>query len=569
MTNLRITLLVSLLFVGYLLFVAWQQDYAPAPPAQTQTESEPEPSAPGDPPPERVAQEPEARGDVPADLAAGRPEVTPEAADAPEAAAARGDRVVVESDVLRLVIDTRGGTVREAHLLAYPEEVDRPDVPVKLLDDSPERVFLAQSGLTGDEVVLPDHHATFSAAGERYALDPQDDAVTVPLTWRGEGVTVTKSYILRRGSYDVTLVHRVENASGGAFSGSHYRQLQRTPRRDGNGFSLTDPERYSYLGAAIYSPQDKFVEVSFDDMRKQPLSREITGGWAAMVQHYFFAAWIPEPEEPGHYYSRVFEPGGLPRYIIGAMTPRVSVADGASHEFRSRLYVGPKLQDELDDVAPGLGLTVDYGIFTILAQPLFWLLSLVHGFVGNWGWAIVVVTILIKLAFYKLTEAQYKSMAKLRKVQPRMQSLKERYGDDKQRLNQAMMELYKKEKVNPLGGCLPLLIQIPFLIAFYWVLLESVELRHAPWMLWITDLSAPDPYYILPLIMGASMFIQQKLTPTPSADPMQEKMMMILPLVFTVMFAFFQAGLVLYWTVNNVLSLAQQWYITRKIDAKA
>lgn len=564
MTNLRITLLVALLFVGYLLFAAWQRDYAPRPEPSQTTQQEVQEALPA------VDDEEPAREDGPSDVPQDVPALTQPAPQTPRAEeTAREEReVTVDTDVLRVIISMRGGTLREAHLKNYPVEVDQPDTPVQLLEGGPGKVFLAQSGLQGDPMRLPDHNTRFHAPQQRFELAPGLERISVPLTWTSDGITVTKTYTFTRGSYVVEVTETLENASGAPIRARQYRQLQRTPRLDGDGFSLTNPERYSYLGAAVYSPEDKFIEVDFEGMREQPFSREITGGWAAMVQHYFFAAWIPQAEQPNRYYSNVFEPGGPPRYIIGAMTPYATVAADGAHQFQTRLYLGPKLQGELEDVAPGLGLTVDYGIFTILAQPLFWLLAFVHRFVGNWGWAIVVVTILIKLAFYKLTETQYKSMAKLRKVQPRMQALKERYGDDKQKLNQAMMELYKQEKVNPLGGCLPLLIQIPFLIAFYWVLLESVELRQAPWMLWINDLSAPDPYYILPAVMGASMLIQQKLTPTPSADPVQEKMMMTLPLVFTVMFAFFQAGLVLYWTVNNVLSLAQQWYITRKIDAK-
>lgn len=575
MNNLRLTLFVALLFVGYLLWDAWQQDYGPSPePQSTETaettgQQTDRPSArpPADADPEPAEAD---GGDVPSDVAADLPEEgggdTPEAAPAGQGTDA--PRVTVETDVLRVVISGSGATMAEAYLLDYPVEVDRPDEPVQLLAQSPGNVFLAQSGLLSDDAEVPDHRARFTAERQRYVLDSGSTKLEVPFTWEANGIRVTKTYTFTRGSYVVDVTERVENAAGEPLTVNEYRQLQRTPRQDGGGFSLTNPERYSYFGAAVYSPEDHYIKVEFDEMAERRYNREITGGWAAMVQHYFFAAWLPPADEPNLYYSNVHEPGGLPRYIIGAMSPQVNIPSGESHAFDKRLYVGPKLQEELEEVAPGLELTVDYGIFTILAQPLFWLLSLVHSLVGNWGFAIIGVTILIRLAFYKLTETQFRSTAKMRKLQPKMKALKERYGDDKQKLNQAMMELYKKEKVNPLGGCLPLLVQIPFLIAFYWVLLESVELRQAPFMLWLNDLSSPDPYYILPLIMGATMFIQQKMTPMPTADPMQEKMMMMLPLVFTVMFAFFQSGLVLYWTVNNALSVAQQWFITRRIDAE-
>ena len=300
-------------------------------------------------------------------------------------------------------------------------------------------------------------------------------------------------------------------------------------------------------------------------MVEAKLDLDVKGGWIAMIQHYFLGAWIPLADISEHFFTNVL-PGG--RYVIGKYSPAVSVEDGATHGFSSSLFVGPKLQDTLAEIAPGLELTVDYGWLTFLSQPLFWLLEKLHGIFGNWGWAIIFLTILIKLAFFKLSEASYKSMANMRRMTPRMQALKDRYGSDKQRLNQAMMELYKKEKINPLGGCLPIIVQIPVFIALYWVLLESVELRQAPFILWMDNLSAADPYFVLPLIMGVSMFVQQKLNPAP-VDPMQAKIMMSLPVVFTIFFAFFPSGLVLYWVVNNLLSIAQQYYITRKIEQAA
>jgi YidC/Oxa1 family membrane protein insertase len=299
----------------------------------------------------------------------------------------------------------------------------------------------------------------------------------------------------------------------------------------------------------------------------EAFQRSTSGGWLAMIQHYFFAAWIPPAEQINTLSTQAFAPSGWPRYIARAVSPPVTVSPGQRHEFNSRLFVGPKLQEQLDDIAPGLQHTVNYGIFTVFSKPLFWLLSAIHNFVGNWGWAIIFLTVLIKLAFFKLTEAQYKSMARMRKLQPRVEALKERYGDDRQRMSQAMMEMYKKEKVNPLGGCLPILVQIPIFIALYWVLLESVELRQAPFIGWISNLSERDPYFILPALNAFFMIMTQRLTPTTGMDPMQAKMMKAMPLVFSVLFAFFPAGLVLYWATNAGLSLAQQWYITRKIAA--
>ena len=307
--------------------------------------------------------------------------------------------------------------------------------------------------------------------------------------------------------------------------------------------------------------------MDFEDIASEPYKRSVTGGWLSMVQHYFFTAWIPPETETNSYSTEIYSPEGFPRYIARAVSPTVDVAAGASHEFDSRLYVGPKLQDDLEEVAPGLVYTVNYGIFTVFSKPLFWLLSNIHKVVNNWGWAIVLLTVLIKLLFFKLTEAQYRSMARMRKLQPRIEQLKERYGDDRQRMSQAMMEMYKTEKVNPLGGCLPILVQIPIFIALYWVLLESVELRQAPFILWIDNLTARDPYFVLPVLNAAFMMMTQRLTPTAGMDPMQRKIMQFMPIGFSVMFAFFPAGLVLYWATNAGLSLAQQWYITRKIDA--
>ena len=394
------------------------------------------------------------------------------------------------------------------------------------------------------------------------------DELRVPLTWRDDsGLEVTKTFIFQRGLYEIEVRHTLTNNSPGTWSGSRYEQMQRAVAPDEDKGGLNDPGRYSFKGIGFYSPDEKFEKIDFDDVVSDPYQRSFANGWLAMIQHYFFAAWIPPAGQTNAYSTQEFNPGGLPRYIARAVSPVTDVAAGTTHEFSSRLYVGPKLQDELQDIAPGLEHTVNYGIFTVFSKPLFWLLSHIHSFVGNWGWAIVLLTVLIKLAFFKLTEAQYKSMARMRKLQPRIEALKERYGDDRQRMSQAMMEMYRKEKVNPLGGCLPILVQIPIFIALYWVLLESVELRQAPFVGWIDNLSKRDPYFILPALNAVFMILTQRLTPTAGMDPLQRKMMNAMPVVFSVMFAFFPAGLVLYWATNAGLSLAQQWYITRKIAA--
>ncbi len=548
MDNQRLILFIALSFVALLLWQAWQADYGhrpvtEAPPATEQAQR----SAPMAP------------NDVPAALG---PAATGQAAVVPAQdrnTLPSGQRVRVMTDLLDVKIDTIGGDVRQVDLLEYPIAADKPKQPVRLLSDNPSDLFIAQSGLlSSQQAEAPSHRAQYTAESAEYRLPAGSDELRVPLHWTSsQGLQVTKTYIFHRNSYVIDLVYELQNKGDAAWNGQLYRQLQRVDRP-------TDKSRfiYTYTGGVIYSAETKYEKIPFDKMHEAPLSQDLKDGWAAMIQHYFLAAWIPRPDQTHHYYSNVVDGS---RYILGVMDPEVTVAAGANMTLASRLVVGPKLQDRLAKIAPGLDLTVDYGRLTFIAQPLFWLLENIHKVVGNWGWSIIILTVLIKLAFYKLSETSYRSMANMRKLQPRLQALKERYGDDRQRLNQAMMEMYKKEKINPLGGCLPIVVQIPVFIALYWVLLESVEMRQANFMLWIHDLSSPDPYYVLPLIMGVSMLIQQKLNPSP-LDPIQQRVMMILPVMFTVFFAFFPAGLVIYWVVNNILSIAQQWVITRRIE---
>lgn len=555
MDNLRLFLFFALALVLLLIYQAWQADYGPASrPVPTEAAGE----ATGTDPAPAIAPD--------APQVAVAPEVPAPAVAAPGAhteAPGTQDLIEVETDVLRLHISPRGGTLIAAWLKDYPVSPDRPQGPFQLLKPEPPNLFLAQSGVIGSEPEkLPTHDALFAASAPRYTLSPGQDALTVELSWTHDsGVEVIKRYRFERGSYLVHLTQEVRNGADAPLAVRTYNQIQRT--------ELYDPEAssfiYTYTGGVYYSPEDKYEKVSFDDMRSRKLERKVTDGWIAMIQHYFLTAWIPESGTVQTFYTNVLPDG---RYVIGKYSEPLTLAPGASHAFETRVFVGPKLQDTLASIAPGLDLAVDYGWLTVLAQPIFWLLAKIHSLVGNWGWSIIILTVLIKLAFYKLSETSYKSMANMRKLTPRLQALKDRYGDDKQRLNQAMMDMYKKEKINPLGGCLPILVQIPVFIALYWVLLESVELRHAPFALWIDNLSAPDPYFVLPLIMGVSMYVQQKLNPPPP-DPIQAKVFMALPFVFTVFFAFFPAGLVLYWVVNNLLSIAQQWHITRNIERAA
>ncbi len=552
MDNQRVILFFALSFILLLLWQAWQKDYGEVQPPVAESSA------------------PAVEADVP-QTPAGEAQAGSSNASTPVPAAAlqseqqgvleKGQRIRVITDVLDVKIDTKGGDLREADLLAYPVSIQQPDVPFRLMDDSGQRIFIAQSGLLSQQGA-PDHHSEYRALQQEYRLQEGRDELRVPLVWEsGDGVTVTKTYVFHRDSYVVEVEHKVENNTARPWQGNQYRQFQRTePTSDEKPAFI-----YTYTGGVIYSPEEKYEKIKFDDMRKADLSRDIKGGWAAMIQHYFVGAWIPDQEEINHYYSKA--PEGRP-FVLGLVSPSREVQPGASTVFSSRIYVGPKEQKRLKEVAEGLDLTVDYGILTVIAKPIFWLMGYIHGVIGNWGWSIVVLTLLIKLMFYKLSETSYRSMANMRRLQPKIAALRERYGDDRQRMSQAMMELYKTEKINPLGGCLPMLVQIPVFIALYWVLLESVELRQAEFIFWIKDLSTKDPYYILPLLMGTTMFIQQKLNPPPP-DPIQAKVLMALPFIFTLFFAFFPSGLVLYWVSNSTLSILQQWYITRRIERAA
>jgi YidC/Oxa1 family membrane protein insertase len=581
MGNLRPVLLIGLVFLGYMIWVEWQRDYGPAPRPASQPGTEASTQAStqvgaqvgtdASALSERAPDVPSAADLPSADQQAAVPRPSPAGAEGQEsddAASAGGQpRIRVTTDVLELEIDALGGTVAAATLRQYPIDLDQPEQKVRLLEPAGAAMFIAQSGLLSQQPA-PNHTTPFQSARQDYTLQEGSDRLEVPLTWTAEtGQKVTKTLILYRGRYDLDVQYRLENGGSETWVGSRYDQLQRSVPADEESAGFTNPERYSFFGIGFYNPENKFEKLAFDDVGDSPFKATSRSGWLAMIQHYFFAAWIPPADEEATFSTQVIQADGWPRYIARVVSPARQVAPGGQLEFSSRLYLGPKLQDNLPDIAPGLEYTVNYGIFTVFSKPLFWLLEKIHDVVGNWGWAIVILTILIKAAFFKLTEAQYKSTARMRKLQPRIESLKERYGDDRQRMSQAMMELYKKEKVNPLGGCLPILVQIPIFIALYWVLLESVELRQAPFILWIDNLSVRDPYFVLPLLNAGFMFATQRLTPMVGMDPLQQKMMTMMPVVFSIMFAFFPAGLVLYWATNAGLSLAQQYYITRKIAA--
>jgi YidC/Oxa1 family membrane protein insertase len=562
MDNQRLLVWAAFGLMLWFTYQAWVQDYAVQPASQT------------GPAAEDVAVAPDgterSRGDLPADLpalpqgnnAAPRPEASggiPAEGGSDDASGV----VRVTTDVLDLEISTRGGTLQKATLLRYPVAKDRPDVLVQLLNPVSPDVGLIQTGLrTANEGPEPNHLAEFRSASTEYRLDGRDELL-VDLTWEdGQGLSVVKQFRFTRGSYIIGVQQTVANEGSVEWRGAEYAQIRRHSYPQER--SMFDVDSYSFHGPVVYDGE-RSSKLDRDDLLSDgPFTLSATNGWTASIQHHFLSAVVPAPATEQRYSVTIRDDLALSS-VIGS--PQ-AVAPGSSRSFDTALFVGPKLQSQLVQVSPTLKLTVDYGWLTILSEPLFWLLSKVHSVVGNWGVAIILVTILIKLVFYKLTETSGRSMAKMREIQPRMKALQERYKDDRQQLSQAMMELYKREKVNPAAGCLPILIQMPFFLAFYWVLLESVEMRQAPFALWITDLSSRDPYFILPLIMGAAMFFQQKLNPAP-ADPVQAKVMQIMPIVFTGFFAFFPSGLVLYWVTNTVLSIAQQWHINKVVGRES
>lgn len=544
MDNLRFVLLLIFAMLVLMLWEAWQMDYGPKPETKA------------------AAQQTPTKEELPVSVAGDTAKSNAQTeSSVPVIEAYASHIVTVKTDVYNLEIDTQGGTLRNLDLLHYPVEKNTPDTVMRLFNSDAEQLFLAQSGLISNSgsAVAPNHQTVLNAAQDRYELAADQNSLKVPLTWSdGQGLQYTKTYTFTRGSYVVNVEQKLVNNSEKPWSGRQYSQLLRKPYTDpkANTFIRT------YAGGVVYDEKDKYQKVEFEDMEEANLDRTTQGGWSAMIQHYFASAFIPPHDQENHFYTKK-----LPeqRYALGAYSAPVEVQPHGEAVLTAQLFAGPKIQPAMEAVAPGLELTVDYGWLTFIGKPIYWLLNKIHSLVNNWGFAILGVTLCIKLLFFKLSEASYRSMAKMRKLQPRLQQLKEHYADDRQRFNQEMMSLYKQEKVNPMGGCLPVLVQIPVFICLYWVLIETVELRQAPFALWLQDLTAQDPYYILPLLMGVTMWIQQKLNPT-SVDPIQAKVMKMFPIMFTVFFLFFPQGLVLYWVFNNSLSIVQQWYITRSIE---
>jgi YidC/Oxa1 family membrane protein insertase len=543
MGNHRVLLYFTLFFIIYMIWAQWQIEYGPKPaPAVVQ-----EKTADG------VIKEAVPSADISAINGQAAPAIV-------ENAAPISDRIKIVTDVLDVEIDTKGGDIVRVVLRDYSVTADKPEDLLVLLTDESVNYYVAQSGLVSkNKGTAPTHNAVYRSEQNVYRLAEGTDVIEVPLYWtNNDGVSVKKVLTFRRNDYVIDVNYTI-TAGSQNWTGSDYMQITRSLPVETNGNAFI----HTYTGGVVYNEEIKYEKYDFDDIAEENLNYQLTDGWLAMIQHYFLAAWLPETGKDNLYFSRYNS--SKDHYTLGTRTSAITIDAGQTGQITSRFVVGPKLQNKLEEIAPGLDLTVDYGILTIFAKPLFWLLDFFHGIFNNWGWAIIFLTITVKAVFYKLSEMSYRSMARMRKVAPRIQKMKEQFGDDRQAMSKAMMEMYKREKINPMGGCLPILVQMPVFISLYWVLLESVEMRHAPFALWLTNLTDKDPFFVLPLLMGISMYIQQKLNPAP-VDPMQQKIFQIMPFAFTIMFAFFPSGLVLYWVVNNILSITQQYVITKKIE---
>lgn len=561
----RILLLIGMAATGYLMILAWNEDYgnqldvdayASDPPATT--------SGLADAP---IVTAPAAAvgSDAPDDSLLG-PDTPQEVAQpvAPETPASEDRLIKVTTPTLWVWIDRQGGDLVRVQLPKYPITLDRPDVPYRLLDQGRGATYVAQSGLIGrDGIDKGSSRPLYSSSRSEYSLTSEGSEILVPLTATKDGLRVTKTFRFRADEYIVGLDYKVENVGSTPLQAALFAQIKRDRSQppDAGGMAL-GPQ--PYLGGALTTSESRYEKIEFDDLDEDGDFREtVEGGWVAFLQHYFLSAWVADTSATNRYYGQRRNDG---TYVFGYVAPAAEIAPGSTATWQSQFYAGPKDQERLEELAPNLNLTVDYGFLWWLAVPLFKVLKWLHDLVGNWGMAIILLTVLVKALLWPLTAKAYKSMANMRRVAPQMKRLQERHASDRQKLSQEMMKLYQKEGVNPLGGCLPMLLPMPIFLALYWVLFESVELRQAPFMLWINDLAVMDPFFVLPLLMGASMFLQQLLSPA-MGDPMQVKIMRMMPVVFTALFLFFPAGLVLYWLVNNVISIAQQYFVNRQADA--
>jgi len=560
MPNTRIVLWFALAAILFYNYQAWMLDYPSSAQATiTGTGPSAAPTTLGDSLPQAPSPETSALPPPPAPPSPGAEPVTASPGAPPQPEAAASQPLHVTTDVLDVVINLKGGELDQADLRQYPLRKDTPNVPVRLLSRDPP--YLLQTGLIGGGgAAAPTHLAVWTAAENSYSLAAGAPELRVPLTWTDGQLKVTKTFVFTRGLYSVDLIYDLQNTGAAPRTLTPYSQLLR--RWEHASRSYFDVETYSFKGPAVYDGS-KLHDLNVENDTDSKFSETISNGWLASLQHQFVSAIVPPPDQP---YKYLLQVQGK-EYLLSATGPATLVAAGAQAQIREKLFVGPKLQSQLAATAPHLERTVDFGILTVLAQPLFATLNWVHSLVGNWGWSIIIVTALIKLLFYPLSQASGRSMAKMRTVAPRMKQIQESFKDDREKLGRAMMDLYKKEKINPLAGCLPMVVQIPFFISFYRVLLESVEMRQAPFLLWVNDLSSRDPYFVLPLLMGGAMFAQFKLNPAPP-DPTQAKIMQFMPLVMTGMMAWFPCGLVLYWLTNTLLTIAQQWRINQVVEAE-
>ncbi len=565
---MRVLLLIGLAATGYMLIQAWNEDYMQRPIAayaESPLVAGGSTVLPGKASP--ISDIDQAATSNPSDVPT--PDILESTNEVVPVVASKGDSVVEETPgrlvtvvtpTLKVWIDRQGGDVVRVQLPKYPVSSKTPDVPYLLMENSGDHTYVAQSGLMGKDGL--------DGSGERPLYDADTAALeltageqkTLSLKIEKSGQRVTKTFAFNADSYVVGVDLKLENIGTQPLEAALFAQIKRDNKAPiiEEGFSF-GPQ--SYLGGALTTPEERYLKVDFDDLDEASMRRTVEGGWIALLQHYFVSAWVPRADENNNFFAQRRSDG---LYVFGYTAPKKSVLPGATGHWQTSLYTGPKDQHELDQVARHLGLTVDYGFLWWLAVPLFDVMSWLHDWVGNWGLAIILLTVMVKIVLYPLFNLSYKSMAKLRKVAPELKLLQERYADDRQKLSQEMMKLYQKEGANPLGGCLPMLLPMPVFLALYWVLWESVELRQAPFFLWIQDLSAMDPYFVLPLLMGGTMYLQQTMAPA-MGDPMQQRMMKMMPVIFTAMFLFFPAGLVLYWLVNNILSVTQQWYVTRSI----
>jgi YidC/Oxa1 family membrane protein insertase len=567
MDTQRLILFVVFSFSALLLWEAWQKETRPPPPAAATQQAKPAPfgdlpSVPATPAAASAAASPAPPGTVLPPGPSGQ---------AGSPAAEPGRTITITTDLYRAEVDTTGGAITQVALLKH-RDPDSEAKPYLALLKTADRTHVAQSGLLGEG--MPNHRSVYEALPGPRDLAAGADRVELRLQMTApNGDKVVQVLGFHRGNYVIDVEYDITNNGAAPVEPYAYFQLTRDTKTQGTHNSMAP---VSYAGPVIYNETDKFKKVEFgeldklaaDPSRKLPYTKNADNGWAAMVEHYFVTAWLPSSEKKTarEFYTRKLD-GGL--YSVGIIVPVGTIAPGATADVKVPLYVGPQEQDELAKLAKGLDLVVDYGIFTVIAAPLFWLLKWLHGIVHNWGWAIVLLTIIIKSAFYPLNHASARSMAKMKVIAPKLKALQEQYANDKQQLQIKMMEMYKQEKINPLGGCLPIVVQIPVFIALYWVLLSAVELRNAPWIGWIKDLSAPDPYFVLPVIYAITAYLQVKLSPTPISDPMQAKIMQIMPIAFSVMFIFFPSGLVLYWLINNSLQIFQQWHMNRVLEKEA